>query len=239
MVQTTPKQTKIVCFCCPCTRVKDFWDEDGRPFNRDDSLMLYNSGEAVPPGWVPTDKCIAVCYIPATGLACCDRTVRSESFSGIPIDTPKVPPQEEKEILARWQGHWQIKHDKKLAAQQHFEDFPGDCFAAEYKWPYTDAHIDGNVLTLSGGDRLVSERTDHESMAYVKSRKRNPRKRIRLSLWRGANGVLYIDNVGSTVQAETATELKIKAAIGKVSRTLTRDAPPTGAVMDRDGSVAL
>jgi len=50
--------------------------------------------------------------------------------------------------------------------------------------------------------------------------------------------VLYIDNVGSTVQAETETELKLKAAIGKVSRTLTREAPPTSAVMVRDGTSA-
>ena len=53
----------------------------------------------------------------------------------------------------------------------------------------------------------------------------------RLSLWRGTDGTLYIDNTGSRVVSETPTELKIKNSIGFDMAYVREGAPPAGVVV--------
>ena len=52
-----------------------------------------------------------------------------------------------------------------------------------------------------------------------------------MSLWRGTDGTLYIDNTGSRVVSETPTELKIKNSIGFDMAYVRQGAPPAGVVV--------
>ena len=59
----------------------------------------------------------------------------------------------------------------------------------------------------------------------------NAPQKQRLSLWRGTDGTLYIDNTGSRVVSETPTELKIKNSIGFDMAYVREGAPPAGVVV--------
>ena len=112
---------------------------------------------------------------------CCSATLFK--YSGIPEGTTRVPEAEEKEILQRWYGHWGLHNLGSAGAGGYIR--------------FTDGYIDGNILALSGGMNTPDGW-------------RQLSQKQRLSLWRGTDGTLYIDNTGSRVVSETPTELKIK-----------------------------
>ena len=135
---------------------------------------------------------------------CCSATLFK--YSGIPEGTTRVPEAEEKEILQRWYGHWGL-HNLGSAGAGGF-------------YRFTDGYIDGNILALSGGMNTPDGW-------------RQLSQKQRLSLWRGTDGTLYIDNTGSRVVSETPTELKIKNSIG-FDMAYVREgggAPPAGVVV--------
>ena len=126
------------------------------------------------------------------------------AYSGIPEGTTRVPEAEEKEILQRWYGHWGL-HNLGSAGAGGF-------------YRFTDGYIDGNILALSGGMNTPDGW-------------RQLSQKQRLSLWRGTDGTLYIDNTGTRIVSETPTELKIKNSIGFDMAYVRQGAPPAGVVV--------
>ena len=118
-----------------------------------------------------------------TCCLCCHSPGIALTYSGIPEGTTRVPEAEEKEILQRWYGHWGL-HNLGSAGAGGGSRF-------------TDGYIDGNILALSGGMNTPDGW-------------RQLSQKQRLSLWRGTDGTLYIDNTGTRIVSETPTELKIK-----------------------------
>ena len=153
-------------------------------------VQVTNDGDPVPPG---------------TKGTCC-LCIPLFTYSGIPEGTTRVPEAEEKEILKRWYGHWKLI-DLGSAG-------PG----VGNRLAFTDGYIDGNILALSGGmhnrTQHVGSYNDSSHDSYVTTAVANAPQKQRMSLWRGADGTLYIDNTGSRVVSETPTELKIKNSIG-------------------------
>ena len=159
-----------------------------------DGVQVYNDGNPIPPG---TEASLNSCL-------CCSATLFK--YSGIPEGTTRVPEAEEKEILQRWYGHWKL-HDLGSAG-------PG----VGNRLAFTDGYIDGNILALSGGMHNTTQHVgsigDSHYRQSITTAVANAPQKQRLSLWRGTDGTLYIDNTGSRVVSETPTELKIKNSIG-------------------------
>ena len=144
----------------------------------ENGVQIYNDGAPAPPGWGPTYCCIKLFKV-----------------SGIPEGTPRVPKDEEKAILARWQGRY------KIVSLSSPPGITGNVVS------FTDAHIQGDILEISGGTRMIH--TPHGIINMP-----NQPQKQRLSLWRGADGVLYIDNIGSKLVRESPTQLEMKNALG-------------------------
>ena len=159
-----------------------------------DGVQVYNDGNPIPPG---TEASLNYCL-------CCSKTLFK--YSGIPEGTTRVPEAEEKEILQRWYGHWKL-HDLGSAG-------PG----VGNRLAFTDGYIDGNILALSGGMHNTTQHVgsigDSHYRQSITTAVANAPQKQRLSLWRGTDGTLYIDNTGSRLVSETPTELKIKNSIG-------------------------
>ena len=175
-----------------------------------DGVQVYNDGNPIPPG---TEASLNSCL-------CCSATLFK--YSGIPEGTTRVPEAEEKEILQRWYGHWKIIVPGSARTVNTFG-----------RLTFTDGYIDGNILTLSGGVEYVpvyytdaGDDTPSDTKAVA-----NAPQKQRLSLWRGTDGTLYIDNTGSRVVSETPTELKIKNSIGFDMAYVRQGGPPAGAVV--------
>ena len=178
-----------------------------------DGVQVYNDGNPIPPG---TEASLNSCL-------CCSATLFK--YSGIPEGTTRVPEAEEKEILQRWYGHWKL-HDLGSAG-------PG----VGNRLAFTDGYIDGNILALSGGMHNTTQHVgsigDSHYRQSITTAVANAPQKQRLSLWRGTDGTLYIDNTGSRVVSETPTELKIKNSIG-FDMAYVREgggAPPAGVVV--------
>ena len=160
-------------------------------------VQVYNDGDPLPPG---------------TKATCCV-CIPLFTYSGIPEGTTRVPEDEEKEILKRWYGHWKLI-DLGSAG-------PG----VGNRLAFTDGYIDGNILALSGGMHNTTQHVgsigDSHYRQSITTAVANAPQKQRLSLWRGTDGTLYIDNTGSRVVSETPTELKIKnsSSGGSISST--------------------
>ena len=119
-----------------------------------------------------------------THCCCCYWELR---FAGIPEGTPRVPAAEEKEILRRWQGRYECVRDDGIE-RSHL-------------------HVQDDVMTLSGGIFIHKHRDRHgQTRQSIGTRGAFKGK---LSFWRGSDGVLYIDNLGSKLESETPMELAI------------------------------
>ena len=170
-------------------------------------VQVYNDGDPLPPG---------------TKATCCV-CIPLFTYSGIPEGTTRVPEAEEKEILKRWYGHWKLV-DLGSAG-------PG----VGNRLAFTDGYIDGNILALSGGmhntTQHIGSYNDDTYNRSITTAVANAPQKQRLSLWRGTDGTLYIDNTGSRVVSETPTELKIKNSIGFDMAYVRQGAPPAGVVV--------
>ena len=170
-------------------------------------VQVYNDGDPLPPG---------------TKATCCV-CIPLFTYSGIPEGTTRVPEDEEKEILKRWYGHWKLV-DLGSAG-------PG----VGNRLAFTDGYIDGNILALSGGMHNTTQHVgsigDSHYRQSITTAVANAPQKQRLSLWRGTDGTLYIDNTGSRVVSETPTELKIKNSIGFDMAYVRQGAPPAGVVV--------
>ena len=175
-----------------------------------DGVQVYNDGNPIPPGTEASIACCLFCHSP--GIA----------YSGIPEGTTRVPEAEEKEILQRWYGHWKLYTPSTCRSAGPF---------SRARLAFTDGDIDGNILALSGnilGERaqlqgysidVLKLECGHDkatAAAYYRQTQKQ-----RLSLWRGTDGTLYIDNTGTRIVSETPTELKIKnsSSGGSISST--------------------
>ena len=159
-----------------------------------DGVQVYNDGNPIPPG---TEASLNSCL-------CCSATLFK--YSGIPEGTTRVPEAEEKEILQRWYGHWRLQ-DLGSAG-------PG----VGNRLAFTDGYIDGNILALSGGMHNTTQHVgsigDSHYRQSITTAVANAPQKQRLSLWRGTDGTLYIDNTGTRLVSETPTELMIKNSLG-------------------------
>ena len=145
----------------------------------ENGVVVYNGGAPAPPGWGVTYCCCIPIF----------------KVSGIPEGTPRVPKDEEKAILARWQGRY------KIVSLSSPPGIKGDVVS------FTDVHVKGDILEISGGTRMIH--TQHGTIHVP-----NQPQKQRVSLWRGADGVLYIDNIGSKLVRESPTQLEMKNALG-------------------------
>ena len=146
------------------------------------------------------------------------------AFSGIPEGTPRLEESEEQAILKRWYGHWKIVQ---------LSDAPKNTILMA-----TDAFVDGNILAMRGGN--VPEQ-DGDYGVWVNTSVKNAPRKQRFSLWRGADGVLYLDNIGSRLVSETPSELTIKNAINldlTLTRTVVAPVAPIQSVMERAAAPA-
>ncbi len=145
----------------------------------ENGVQIYNDGAPAPPGWSVT-------------FCCC---IPMFKVSGIPEGTPRVPEDEAKAILARWQGRY------KIVSLSSPPGIKGNVVS------FTDVHVKGDILEISGGTRMIH--TQHGTIHVP-----NQPQKQRVSLWRGADGVLYIDNIGSKLVRESPTQLEMKNALG-------------------------
>ena len=170
-------------------------------------VQVYNDGDPLPPG---------------TKATCCV-CIPLFTYSGIPEGTTRVPEDEEKEILKRWYGHWKLI-DLGSAG-------PG----VGNRLAFTDGYIDGNILALSGGmhntTQHVGSYNDDTYNHSITTAVANAPQKQRLSLWRGTDGTLYIDNTGSRVVSETPTELKLKNSLGMDMAFVRQGGSPAGVVV--------
>ena len=167
----------------------------------ENGMAIYNDGAPAPPGWGPTYCCIKLFKV-----------------SGIPEGTLRVPKDEEKAILARWQGRY------KIVSLSSPPGLKGDTVS------FTDAHISGDILEVSGGTRMIH--TQHGTIHVP-----NQPQKQRVSLWRGADDVLYIDNLGSKLVRESPNEIEIKNALG-FGLMWRRTTPPAPMQMERGEEAA-
>jgi hypothetical protein len=173
---------------------------------------------------------------------CCHEMERYLRVTGIPKGTPRVPAEEERAILERWKGEWQVVFDATLANKAvNLTDIYGkQQFCGAYTLAFEHAHFNSDMLRLSGGYHLNESREDSSDSqsAIVTHKDRNYPWRARLSLWRGVDGTLYIDNIGSKVVSESPTELKVKNAGNRewiFRRAAGYVVPPATMAMLRDG----
>ena len=187
------------------------------------SLLIYNKGEPAPPGFRVTCCC---------GVLCC----KWPALAGIPEGTPRVPQHEEREILARWQGHFKIDKHPPLPEDRYY--LVRSVCSCEFccgrrPFNFTDAWVEDDLLAYSGGKFWVSA-SDKNPGFYMD----NSPQHQKLSLWRSGDGVLYCDNVGATVE-ESESELKITTALGQdlVLRRVVPDA--RGEVVEGEAVAAV
>jgi len=155
----------------------------------DDDTRVFNGGAPVPPGWRLT-RTTCGCFSAQFG----------PSFTGIPEGAKRMPADEEKAKLSMLAGSFKIT---PLANPKGGTD--GQILT------YTDASLEGDILTLSGG--MSNKRQAVGDNAYITTLVANEPQRTRLSLWRGADGVLYLDNTGAQLESESPNELRIKNAL--------------------------
>ena len=148
---------------------------------QENGMQIYNDGEPAPPGWGPTYCCMKLFTV-----------------TGIPEGTPRLPEAEEKEILARWAGTYNIVPLSTGGAK-------GNVVA------YTDAHIEGNIMSISGGMHNATQYVGDRPVTMAVA---NQPQQQRIKMWRGADGTLYIDNIGSKLVSESPSEIKILNAMG-------------------------
>ena len=169
-------------------------------------VQVYNDGDPLPPG---------------TKATCCV-CIPLFTYSGIPEGTTRVPEDEEKEILKRWYGHWKLI-DLGSAG-------PG----VGNRLAFTDGYIDGNILALSGGMHNTTQHVgsigDSHYRQSITTAVANAPQKQRMSLWRGTDGTLYIDNPGSRLVSETPTELKLKNSLGMDMAFVRQGGSPAGVV---------
>ena len=163
----------------------------------ENGVVVYNDGKPAPPGWGVTYCCCIPIF----------------KVSGIPEGTPRVPKDEGKAILARWQGRY------KIVSLSSPPGLKGDTVS------FTDAHISGDILEVSGGTRMIH--TQHGTIHVP-----NQPQKQRVSLWRGADDVLYIDNLGSKLVRESPNEIEIMNAMG-FGLMWRRTTPPAPMQMER------
>ena len=193
-----------------------YWDAGGPNFGamkHGTHKLVPDSGRgmfAVPKNWEVGHERHCSPPFPNT---CCHSVDRYFKVTGIPKDTPRVPADEERAILERWKGDWEIVFNEKLANKApNIDDIHGkQHFGGQFFLAFKRAHFNGDMLKLSGGHHLMETREEADGPVDNRKAFHHPR-RVRLSLWRGADGTLYIDNVGSKVVSESATELKVKHA---------------------------
>ncbi len=195
------------------------------------SLLIYNKGEPAPPGFRVTCCC---------GCLCC----KWPALAGIPEGTPRVPQHEEREILARWQGHFKFAKHPPLPEDRYYLVRKWHQFAPTYwvrgkvicgrrPFNFTDAWVQDDLLAYSGGQYWVAGSGDDPG--YMVD---NSPQHQKLSLWRSGDGVLYCDNVGATVE-ESESELKITTALGQ-DLVLRRVVPDTrGEVVEGEAVAAV
>ena len=166
------------------------------------SLLIYNTGEPAPPGFRVTCCC---------GCCCC----KWPALAGIPEGTPRVPQNEEREILARWQGHFKIgKHPPLPEDRYYLVRTLGQLCCGRRPFNFTDAYVQDDLLAYSGGWYWVPGSDGFDGWNVL-----NKPQHQKLSLWRGDDGVLYCDNVGSTVEeseSETTWTTLIRGAEGDI-----------------------
>ena len=196
-----------------------YWDAGGPNFG----ALKHGARKLVPDtgrGMFPVPKNWEVGYerhcSPPCPPSCCHAEERFFKVAGIPKDTPRVPADEERAILERWKGDWEVVFNEKLANKRpNIDDIHGkQHFGGQFFLAFERAHFNGDMLKLSGGHHLreTREADGSEHGRVVSQKALHYPRRVRLSLWRGADGTLYIDNVGSKVLSESPNELKVRHA---------------------------
>jgi hypothetical protein len=137
---------------------------------------------------------------------------------GIPSGSVELTSHEKNEILLRWAGNWSIVPIPTNSIK--------DARNAPFFVAYESAHINNDTITLSGGTHgetmKSTTKADDDWFGFdtwtTKTKNvpvRNEPKESKILLYRGPNGTLYIDNIGSYILAEEPqARIEIQWAMG-------------------------
>ena len=151
---------------------------------------------------------------------------------GIPTGSVALSADEKIELCAKLKGHWKIQAPHKDFIGRLKGDWdpksPNKGKAMTLVRTYTDVEVKGDVITISGGMVTAMDETDGANL--TQSQKIIP--------FRGSDGTIYIDNIGSLISREEEGEIEINNSFGVISlwqRGWKRDggAPPQSAKMQR------
>jgi len=171
------------------------------------NVQVFNNGKPVSPGWqMRAFGCVA--YGP--------------KFSGMPKGTPRLPPHEEGELLARLRGQYKIRQARKKELKE------AGCESS--LGVFTHAAIDGDLLAMSGSLSETMIKTEelhvggngNKKVAAKHAQRRSLRTAVasawhhqRLTLWRcSLTGICYLDNVGARLVSMSDAEIRIRTGDG-------------------------
>ncbi|EGD78213.1 hypothetical protein PTSG_09088 [Salpingoeca rosetta] len=129
-------------------------------------------------------------------MYCCGMLI--PKVRGIPADAKLLSLEEQNQLLAPLQGAWKLRPLE--SGRQH-------------TIMYTDIYVEGPKVIMSGG---MHNRTRHVDGRRVTAAVANRTQVMYIKYWRGSDGVLYIDRMGSIVESfdQLKNELRINNALG-------------------------
>jgi hypothetical protein len=139
---------------------------------------------------------------------------------GLPEGCVPLPSDQIQEILQRWEGEWQIQPLPPMAIRGH---------NSKFYMQFTTAHIDGDNLYLSGGfhdeNRVTNSHgnvggiagfggTNVNMSSTTTVQVMNEGEASKFIFFRSPDGRIYVDNIGTYLDSETSTRIRLITAMG-------------------------
>jgi hypothetical protein len=134
---------------------------------------------------------------------CCVRCIIAAQmpfWRGIPVGSIPLPEAEKNALCAKMAGHWQVQ-------QLGFDASSPAINRNMFVHNYTDIEIRGDTMFTSGGMHNVQ--TEYSEISVS-----NATAEIPITPFRGTDGRLYLDSIGSFIKREDDGEMEIHHAGG-------------------------
>jgi hypothetical protein len=120
---------------------------------------------------------------------------------GLPRDAVPLGESEKQRLLAKLQGYWKVQ---PISVGGYYNSFT-----------YTDVHVEGDKMIFSGGmhNQTFTSHSPHSSGHHHHTTTHavaNRPQEQRILPFRGSDGTLYVDNVGSILVREEADNSEIE-----------------------------
>jgi hypothetical protein len=147
------------------------------------------------------------------GLCVCIMKGQLPFMRGIPAGSNPLPQAEKDALCVRLAGHWQIQVlgcDPSAPAKNK-------AMIASNPMVYTDMEIRGDSMFISGGmhntTNHISNGQDNYSSAVTTAVVNKPQEQ-KIIPFRGTDGRLYIDNIGSFLEKDSDGEVEFNNGLG-------------------------